>query len=288
MMKYFKHMSIMSDDTRLKRIKRKYGLAGYGLYNIILEYISRQLDKHSPLPDLQETAEDIADEWSCDVRDVNEMMLFMVNEELFETDYITGRIVCTKLEKYLDDYIKKVPEIHRAIDTFRVKQIQQLDSENVGETPTNSENVRFCPSRREENRKEENRIAEQTPLSDRYETNRQYWNKQDLPGYKYLAENCPDLRDIIPTLDTHDDQTIEQAIDNYVEIQESEEYELDPEYQSFIGFMRPGRGVDKYRDEAKPFERCAKDKRARAFPKFCKKCGATLIDGRCSHCEGDL
>jgi hypothetical protein len=25
-------MSIMSDDTRIKRVKRKYGLEGYGLY----------------------------------------------------------------------------------------------------------------------------------------------------------------------------------------------------------------------------------------------------------------
>ena len=91
-MKYFKHMSIMSDDTRIKRLRRKYGLAGYGLYVLILEYIAKQLDKHSPLPDLQEKAEDIADEWSCDIREVNQMMLDMVDEGLFEIDYITGPI----------------------------------------------------------------------------------------------------------------------------------------------------------------------------------------------------
>jgi hypothetical protein len=165
-MKYFKHMSIMSDDTKIKRIKRKYGLKGYGLYVLLLEYISKQLDKHSPLPDLQEKAEDIADEWGCDIREVNEMMYMMVNEGLFEIHYITGQLVCTKLEKYLDEYIRKIPEIGEAIEEFRREQERQMTttqedndvSDKVRETPESvqrdSDKLPLEQTRREETRQD--------------------------------------------------------------------------------------------------------------------------------------
>ena len=153
-------MSIMSDDTKIKRLRRKYGLEGYGLYVLILEYIAKQLDKHSPLPDLQEKANDISDEWGCDIRRVNEMMLDMVNEGLFEVDYITGKLVCTKIEKYLDEYIRKIPEIGSAIEEFRYNQGMQLYitegvSESVRQSPTNSDKLPLEETRTEQNRREE-------------------------------------------------------------------------------------------------------------------------------------
>ena len=162
-MKYFKHMSIMSDDTRIKRLRRKYGLAGYGLYVLILEYIAKQLDKHSPLPDLQEKAEDIADEWSCDIREVNQMMLDMVNEGLFEIDYITGQLVCIKIEKYLDEYIRKIPEIGNAIQDFKIRQKQQMYieqgiTEGVRQSPTKSDKLPPEQTRTEQTRREETEI----------------------------------------------------------------------------------------------------------------------------------
>lgn len=160
-MKYYKHMANMSHDTRLKRVRRKYGLEGYGLFALILEYISNQLDQKNPIPDLQETAEDIADEWGVDVRKVNEMMGFMVNQGLFEMDILSGRIVCPKMtEKYLDEYARKVPVFTTALEAWRVKQIEHFGakSDNVGHSPdtvrTLSDNVPPEQNRREQNREE--------------------------------------------------------------------------------------------------------------------------------------
>jgi hypothetical protein len=112
------------------------------------------------LPDLQEQAEDIADEWDIDIRQVNEMMAFMVNEGLFEIDFMTNRVVCSKIEHYLDEYIRKVPEIKYAIDEFKCRQMAELSTKV--DSPTMSDNVRQTPSRIEETRIEEKRVDKWT------------------------------------------------------------------------------------------------------------------------------
>ena len=145
-MKYYKHMSNMSGDPVIKRIKRKFGLKGYGLYNVILEYISSQLEKHSPIPDLKDTAADIADEWNEDIRNVEEMMEFMVDQQLFTIDIETGRIVCIKMIKYLDEYLRKVPEIKNSIKEWQERQTYIL-SENREKESEISDIVRQTPDK---------------------------------------------------------------------------------------------------------------------------------------------
>ncbi len=156
----------MSYDPAIKRIKRKYGIKGYGLYNLILEYISSQLEKHSPIPDLKETAADIADEWGEDIRNVEEMMREMVDQDLFCIDIETGRIVCLKIIKYLDEYLRKVPEIKSAVEKWKLEQVQLLKgnidsptkSDKIRQSPTKSDNVPLEYNRIEQNRIEKKKI----------------------------------------------------------------------------------------------------------------------------------
>jgi hypothetical protein len=69
------------------------------------------------------------------------------------------------------------------------------------------------------------------------------------------------MTEIMRTLSVYDDAAIKQAIQNYGEISRTKSLELKPAYPSgFIGFMKSG--VDKYTDEAKPFERCKKPQMA--------------------------
>ena len=99
-----------------------------------------------------------------------------------------------------------------------------------------------------------------------YESAREEWNRGGLPDWKYNSLSCPNVSEIIQTFDTYSAEEIRKAIRNYCQIWKSGDHELNPEYQTFLGFMRPGRGVDKYRDDADPFRRCKLNGRARASP----------------------
>lgn len=118
-MQFFKHSCNMSGDIKIQRVMRKYGLEGYGLYNIILERICRALSSDSPIPELEETAQDIAEQYKNDTVRINEIMLFMLNQGLFEQDEITGRILCHKIYKFLDKSQTRSPEIRMMIERYR-------------------------------------------------------------------------------------------------------------------------------------------------------------------------
>lgn len=238
-MKYFKHMSTMSEDTKIKRVRRKYGLKGYGLYCLMIEYISRQLDKHSPLPDLQEHSEDIADEWGIDIREVEEMMLFFTNEGLFEINECTGRLMCLKLEKYLDEYLTKVPEIREAINQYKMyldyenptemseKSGDNGESDFVGVTP---DNVGFCHPRIEENRREENILEQKRTEENKLETAKAVIDKLNEitnRSYRYTNNNLK-----------HVNARLREgfAIDDFVTVIEfkNNEWSKDPDMYKYI------------------------------------------------------
>ena len=137
-LKWFKHLSDMRNDPKIKRLLRKYGVTGYGLYTYIIECISSNLDSNKPLPDLEETADDLAYELKIESKLVEEIVTYCVDEKLFTVDAISNRIVCGKIYKFLDDTTRKSPEIAKMIEGF--KNIIG-NSEKVGLIPSNSENV---------------------------------------------------------------------------------------------------------------------------------------------------
>jgi hypothetical protein len=139
----------MRNDKKIQRLKHKFGLKGYGLYNHILESIAEKLTSENPLPDLEDTANDIAIEYNEDTILINEMMAFMLTQGLFELCEVSTRILCNKIYKYLDssqtksaqikEMIKKyknnlaVTESPRPSETFRVRTEENITEENITE-----------------------------------------------------------------------------------------------------------------------------------------------------------
>lgn len=140
-MQYFKHMSNMRNDTKIKRVINKYGLKGYGLYNLILESITEQLCNDNPNPVLEETCFDIASFYNEDTTEIKEMVSFMINQGLFELDENTERMKCSKIYKYLEasqtrsekirELIKKYKEFskHLKIEVSQMSQTKMTKSE---------------------------------------------------------------------------------------------------------------------------------------------------------------
>ena len=149
-MKWYKHMTDMSQDVRVKRLIRAHGIQGYGLYNYILELIVRRLDSDSPMPDLEESSKDIAGDMGMDTLKVEEIMWFCIEQGLLSQDEMTGRLVAHKVYKFLQQSETRSKEIRHMISVY--KKGDNIDEkERLGPSETNVKN------RIEENRIEEKR-----------------------------------------------------------------------------------------------------------------------------------
>lgn len=127
----------MRHDVRIRRLIAEYGLEGYGLYNVILEGIAEGLDSDNPSPELEETSLDIARHFGIDVAKVEHMLWTCIEQQLITQNEITGRYVCNKIYKFLDDASKKNPRIREMIEKYK------QDSGVFRKIPNNSEKVRL-------------------------------------------------------------------------------------------------------------------------------------------------
>lgn len=105
-MKWFKHDSNANVDAKLKKLRAKYGLQGYGLYWLILEYIAMNVEKHNLTFELEHDAETLAADTGLHIDVVQEMMTYMVERGLFEN--ASGVITCLKMATRTDEYTQKL------------------------------------------------------------------------------------------------------------------------------------------------------------------------------------
>jgi hypothetical protein len=138
-------MADLRHDVRIRRLINKYGIEGYGLYIAILESITSTLETDTPIPDLEENAQDMAEYFKMDTVKVEEIILFCMNQSLFEQDEITGRIICKKIYKFIEQSQTRSVELRNMITKFKGYKPEEL-SEIV------------LDKSEEENRKEKKRI----------------------------------------------------------------------------------------------------------------------------------
>lgn len=105
-MKWFKHESNANMDAKLKRLKLKYGMEGYGLYWYCLELIAQSVDKNNLTFELEHDSEIISSDVQMHFEKVQEMMQYMVHLNLFEGSM--GRITCLKMAARCDEYTQKL------------------------------------------------------------------------------------------------------------------------------------------------------------------------------------
>ncbi len=126
-MKWFKHDSNAHTDAKLKKVRHKYGIVGYGLYWYCLELIASRLDKDNVTFELEEDAELISMEWSLDQLKTEEIMRYFVSLDLFSESARSGRIVCMKLANRMDESASKNPHIRSMVN--KAKTIGSVNSE---------------------------------------------------------------------------------------------------------------------------------------------------------------
>jgi hypothetical protein len=117
-LKWFKHDTDASRDAKLKRVMIKYGMQGYGLYWYCLELIAGGVDENNVTFELEHDAEIIAHETGINYQLVEEMMVYMVNQGLFEGS--AGAITCMKLAKRIDQSMTSNPKMRELIKQLRL------------------------------------------------------------------------------------------------------------------------------------------------------------------------
>lgn len=200
-MKWFKHDSDAHTDAKLKRVRHKYGIVGYGLYWYCVELIAGKIDKQNITFELEEDAELIAVEWNLDQIKVEEIMRFFVDIRLFECE--NSVITCFKLAKRLDDTNAKNPQIKSILG-----RLFPSDSESVGESPNNSGQNRLEENRKEKDSKgkssrfvpptlqevtdyvrEKNYTVDPERFVNHYETNGWRVGKNKMVSWKHAVAN---------------------------------------------------------------------------------------------------
>lgn len=113
----------------------------------------------------------------------------------------------------------------------------------------------------EEKEKEEERQGGETATASSKKINLnivlQYWNSLSppLPKYRYTVMNLSNGEGIGLTISAYSQDEIIQAVKNYSEIVSGKDkYKAMPEYGGLAGFL--AKGVEKYADDAYPFDRC--------------------------------
>lgn len=157
-MKWFKHDSNAHGDAKLKRVRQKYGMVGYGLYWYCIELIAGNVTKENITFQLEDDAEIIAIDWNLDQLKVEEMMRYFVEIGLFQE--INNVITCLKLAKRLDDTNSKNPEIKRIINQLDKNNDDSTKSEEIEVIPTNSDLLGETPNISDQTRLDQNRLKD--------------------------------------------------------------------------------------------------------------------------------
>lgn len=106
-MKWYKHDANANSDAKMKRLRLRYGMEGYGLYWYCLELIAANVDDNNLTFELEHDSELISADTGIHRERVEEMMVFMVEQGLFE-QAPNGVITCLKMAKRTDEYTQKL------------------------------------------------------------------------------------------------------------------------------------------------------------------------------------
>ena len=186
-MKWFKHDSNASLDAKLKRLKHKYGMEGYGLYWYLLECIARNVEAHNLTYELEEDAELISVEVNIHRDRVEEMMRFMVGQGLFEES--GGHITCLKMASRSDEYTQKALRNSKSVRTISVPAPEKVPPIRTDKNRTDKKK-RFTPPTLEEVKayaKEKSLIIDAEDFVDFYESKGWVVGKSPMKSWKASA-----------------------------------------------------------------------------------------------------
>jgi len=163
-MKWFKHDSDANADAKLKKVRIKYGLEGYGLYWYCLEMIASEVSKDKLTFELEHDAEIIAHDTGIHYERVQEMMTYMVNLGLFEED--KGVITCFKMAQRLDQSMTSNPRMRQLINEMRDSNDDSHDGVMTKSDSVMQDKIRLDKKREEQETPSQHSVSTPPLLDD--------------------------------------------------------------------------------------------------------------------------
>lgn len=144
-MKWYKHDSNANTDARLRRVRMKYGMEGYGLYWYCLELIAQNVEKHNLSFELEHDSEIIAHDTGIHCELVQDMMAYMVELGLFEQS--EGIITCLKMASRTDEYTQKLIRTKGVVPTISRQSPDKVPPNRIEENRIEKKKTspRFAP-----------------------------------------------------------------------------------------------------------------------------------------------
>lgn len=225
----------MRNDPKIKRLISKYGIEGYGWYCLILESISENITTASPMPELEETSDDLADFYHGNSAKIQEIVAFMSQTGLLEYNEVSNQVTCHKIYKLLEANQTRSEAIRQLIASYK---------SNNAQLPPPSETVTDKSERKEKKRKDQE--EEKTVVGEQKNPwiFQEKWNSfKHLPEFKRIRGNVTttELEAIRLACEPYSISEIERAISNYgIITANKQDYIFVPDYTTLISFLSKG------------------------------------------------
>lgn len=119
-MQWFKHDSSANQDVKIKKLRRKHGLMGYGLYWYIIERIQGELSLNNTSLSLEDDAEVIALDWGVDQQVIQSTIDTMLSLKLFYLNQ-GGQLICPSMAKRLDASMASGEKMRKLISALKTE-----------------------------------------------------------------------------------------------------------------------------------------------------------------------
>ncbi len=118
-MKWFKHETNANQDSKLEKVRMRYGMEGYGLYWYCLELIGQTVEPHNLTFELEHDSEILSHRTGIHIDRIHDMMTYMVDIGLFQLE--GAAIRCMKMMLRADEYtLKSIRKSGQSQDELRM------------------------------------------------------------------------------------------------------------------------------------------------------------------------
>ena len=113
---YFPHDADMRNDPRIKALRRKFGIEGYGVYSMLLEFLADS--DYFEFKNDSLSLELVAGDFDIETDKLVSILQYCFQLDLFQLDAKTNIISCKSLDKRLEPLLsKRKRDRHEVIDT---------------------------------------------------------------------------------------------------------------------------------------------------------------------------
>lgn len=102
---YFPHDADMRNDPRIKALRRKFGIEGYGVYSMLLEFLTDS--DYFEFKNDSLSLELVAGDFDIETDKLVSIIQYCFQLDLFQLDAITNIISCKSLDKRLEPLLSK-------------------------------------------------------------------------------------------------------------------------------------------------------------------------------------